>query len=422
FIMGMDAAVTEQSHHVKCAVVVIHMVHCTEQDLIVEEIAVFDGFVDACQTLIDDAAGTDIEVADFRVAHLAFRETYIKTACRQFIMRVFLKEAVEIRLVGSLDRIPFHFIPVGEAVKDDQSNWSGHCLAPSTSAMKDSDSRDAPPTSAPSICSCDMYSSTFAGFTEPPYWMRMASAVSSSYRVASVARTCPHISFASALVADLPVPIAQIGSYAMTDAFTWSEDRSASALVTWSLTRDSALPPSRSSSVSPQQMIGTSPFACRACAFLLTVSSVSAKCSRRSEWPTMTYFTPRSSSIAGDTSPLNAPLSSKWLFSAPMPSSEPSAFATSEGRWMNGAQMALSTSSFFGRAPSASMNASPSETVLFIFQLPAINGVLIYILLVSFGFTCYYLSSMTVSPGSSLPSRYSSEAPPPVEMWEKSSA
>src|SRR5699024_76094 len=214
----------------------------------------------------------------------------------------------------------------------------------------------------------------------------------------------------------------QIGSYAMTDAFTWSEDRSASALVTWSLTRDSALPPSRSSSVSPQQMIGTSPFACRACAFLLTVSSVSAKCSRRSEWPTMTYFTPRSSSIAGDTSPVNAPLSSKWLFSAPMPSSEPSVFATSEGRWMNGAQMALSTSSFFGSVPSASMNASPSETVLFIFQLPAINGVLIYILLVSFDYTCSYLSAMTVSPGSSLPSRYSSEAPPPIEIWVNSSA
>ena len=42
--------------------------------------------------------------------------------------------------------------------------------------------------------------------------MRVASATSWLETSANVRRTCAHISFASSDVADLPVPIAQIGS------------------------------------------------------------------------------------------------------------------------------------------------------------------------------------------------------------------
>ena len=38
--------------------------------------------------------------------------------------------------------------------------------------------RLAPPTSAPSTSGWDMSSAAFSGFTEPPYWMRIASAAS----------------------------------------------------------------------------------------------------------------------------------------------------------------------------------------------------------------------------------------------------
>ena len=48
-----------------------------------------------------------------------------------------------------------------------------------------------------------------------------------------------------------------------------------------------------------------------ASARLLTVWSVSAKYWRRSEWPTMTYSTPRSSSMSALISPVNAPDFSK---------------------------------------------------------------------------------------------------------------
>ena len=42
-----------------------------------------------------------------------------------------------------------------------------------------------------------------------------------------------------------------------------------------------------------------------------TSSSVSPKISRRSEWPTITYFTLSFARNSGDTSPVNAPDSSK---------------------------------------------------------------------------------------------------------------
>ena len=58
-------------------------------------------------------------------------------------------------------------------------------------------------------------SSIFSGFTLPPYWMTIFSATSSEVSVRTTSRICAHTSFASSLEAVFPVPIAQIGSYAI---------------------------------------------------------------------------------------------------------------------------------------------------------------------------------------------------------------
>ena len=60
---------------------------------------------------------------------------------------------------------------------------------------------------------------------------------------------------------------------------------------------------------------------------------------------------------------------------------------------------------FFTNGINSSTRAVPSLMVLFIFQLPAMIGV-------------RPTPSIASIPGSTLPSRYSSVAPPPVEMWE----
>ena len=62
------------------------------------------------------------------------------------------------------------------------------------------------------VAACANSSAAFPAFTEPPYWMRIASAVASSYTSAIHSRMPLHTSSACSVVAVFPVPIAQIGS------------------------------------------------------------------------------------------------------------------------------------------------------------------------------------------------------------------
>jgi len=57
-----------------------------------------------------------------------------------------------------------------------------------------------------------MRSLIVAGFTLPPYWMRMLSAAAWLNFSATVLRMCAQTSSACSKDAVLPVPIAQIGS------------------------------------------------------------------------------------------------------------------------------------------------------------------------------------------------------------------
>ena len=76
-------------------------------------------------------------------------------------------------------------------------------------------------------------------------------------------------------------------------------------------TSSSVTPSSRWARFSPTHTMTFSPAARAAFVRLFTVSSVSAKYWRRSEWPVMTYSTPRSTSISALISPVKAPLFSK---------------------------------------------------------------------------------------------------------------
>ena len=64
-------------------------------------------------------------------------------------------------------------------------------------------------------------------------------------------------------------------------------------------------------------MIGVIPWCRIAVALFATMSSVSPNSSRRSLWPQMTYLTSSLARNAGDTSPVNAPVSSQWQCCAP---------------------------------------------------------------------------------------------------------
>ena len=124
--------------------------------------------------------------------------------------------------------------------------------------------------------------------------------------------------------------------------------------------------------VSPQHTIGVMPCSNAFKTFLFTVSSVSAKYSRLSECPIITYFTPASVSIAGEISPVYAPLSSKYIFSAPIWIFVPSAASIAGIMSIAGTQNTTSASSFATSGANSFTNAFASLGVLFIFQFPAI--------------------------------------------------
>ena len=131
-------------------------------------------------------------------------------------------------------------------------------------------------------------------------------------------------------------------------------------------------PCSLCSRVSPQHMIGVMPCSKAFSIFLFTVSLVSAKYSLLSEWPSTTYFTPASVSIAGEISPVKAPFSSKYIFSAPIWMLEPFAASTTGMISMAGTQKTTSTSSFATSGFNVLTNSTASLGVMFIFQFPAI--------------------------------------------------
>ena len=123
---------------------------------------------------------------------------------------------------------------------------------------------------------------------------------------------------------------------------------------------------------SPQQMIGVRPCSNAFNTFLFTVSSVSAKYSLLSECPMITYFTPASTSIFGEISPVKAPFSSKYMFSAPIWMLVPLAASIAGMMSIAGTQNTTSTSSFATNGFNVFTSSTASEGVIFIFQFPAI--------------------------------------------------
>ena len=156
--------------------------------------------------------------------------------------------------------------------------------------------------------------------------------------------------------------------------FICSADTSFRAILVCRRTSSSVTPCSRWVRFSPTQTMTLSPAARPANVRLFTVSSVSAKYWRRSEWPVMTYSTPRSTSMSALISPVKAPLFSKWTFSAPTWMLVPLVFSTAVTRLVKGVQMTTSQPAPATAGMSSSMSAAASVAVLFIFQLPAITA------------------------------------------------
>jgi len=153
-----------------------------------EERPVGNRGVDAWQVLQHRPSGSDVEVTDLRVAHLAGRQSDGLAGGLQDGVRPTRHEATPDRRRGGADRIRVGPPADPEAVDDDEDDRSrpSRCrharrqaraaaarpaaVMPARATMPaiSSGFSDAPPTSAPSIDGSAMNSSIAALVTEPP--------------------------------------------------------------------------------------------------------------------------------------------------------------------------------------------------------------------------------------------------------------
>ena len=78
--VAVHAARREQTHQVQSSSLFFASIHCCGNCRIFEELAVLNILCNLYQHLINDSAGTDVGVTNFRVAHLTVRKTNVQPA------------------------------------------------------------------------------------------------------------------------------------------------------------------------------------------------------------------------------------------------------------------------------------------------------------------------------------------------------
>ena len=115
---GVDAAVGGKAHNVEVLAgllgIGVGLLHLR----IVADGAVGAGTVDFHEVLINNATGTDIEVTDLGVAHLAVGQAHILTAGLQLRVSIIGVEIVKIGSRGAADNVVFLLIADSPSVEN----------------------------------------------------------------------------------------------------------------------------------------------------------------------------------------------------------------------------------------------------------------------------------------------------------------
>ena len=122
-LMAVYAARRNEAHKVQGTALFLHAVYDFQQGFVLEEVAVLDVAGDAGQLLIDDAAGTDVGVTNFGVAHLTIRQADVFAGSLQLAGLVFGKKSVEYGGIGYLYGVVLVvFVTEAAAIHDDEGH------------------------------------------------------------------------------------------------------------------------------------------------------------------------------------------------------------------------------------------------------------------------------------------------------------
>ena len=121
--VAVYAARAEQAHQVNGLARVDGRAHVAHQHVVFLHRAIHDGLGDQRQLLIDDAARAHVGVADFAVAHLAFRQADRHAGSLNCGIGIGFKQAVEVRSPGRRNRVAERLLRhPAEAVHDAKQN------------------------------------------------------------------------------------------------------------------------------------------------------------------------------------------------------------------------------------------------------------------------------------------------------------
>ena len=123
FLVAVDSAGRKQAHDVHGLAGLERQVDGVGERFVGEEGAGADRAVDARVFLVHHAAGAEVEVADFRVTHLAGRQADSRLRGMNQGVRMLLPERVPRGLAGRGDGVVLGVFTVAPSVQNDQNQW-----------------------------------------------------------------------------------------------------------------------------------------------------------------------------------------------------------------------------------------------------------------------------------------------------------
>ena len=149
------------------------VVQCCCIDRIFKECPILNGFRNARQILKHDAAGADVRVADFAVAHLPVRQADVQPRSGQLRVRPALQETVHDRGLGHVNGVAVVRLADAVAIENDECDFpvahsQAPCAVAATIFEKSTGLSDAPPIRPPSISGWASSSAALPAFMEPP--------------------------------------------------------------------------------------------------------------------------------------------------------------------------------------------------------------------------------------------------------------
>ena len=124
-LMTVNAARREQAHHVQGTAIGLHDGAGGIQFGIGKKTAILDRGIDAGQVLVDDAAGAEVHVANFRVAHLPIRQSNETAFGVDQGVRAGRQQLPPVRQVGQRQRVVGSLFTMSPAIQDQQHDGLG---------------------------------------------------------------------------------------------------------------------------------------------------------------------------------------------------------------------------------------------------------------------------------------------------------